>query len=341
MKKISDDIVRWGILGAGDVCEVKSAPAMNLIHNSRLVAVMRRNADKARDYAERHGVPSWYDDAGKLVHDPEVNAIYIATPPDAHSELTRLAAEAGKPVYVEKPMARTHKECLEMIEVCKKAKVPLYTAYYRRMLPNFLKVKELVDADVAGEIRMVEIRMRKPVEPPNVSIGENNWRVDPDIAGGGYFYDLASHQLDFLDYLFGPVTEACGISANQAGLYDAEDIVTGSFRFENGVMGCGSWCFTTGPSLETDLTVVTGSKGEISYPSFGESWVELKTGNADPERFHFSLPTHIQQPLIETIVQDLLGKGSCPSTGITGARTNLVLEKLAHDSGKSDLRTLT
>ena len=105
-KKIAGDSVHWGILGVGDVCEVKSAPAMQLIDDSSLVAVMRRNGEKAADYARRHSVPKWYDDADQLINDPDINAVYIATPPNAHAELTRKVAAAGKPVYVEKPMAR-------------------------------------------------------------------------------------------------------------------------------------------------------------------------------------------------------------------------------------------
>ena len=134
MKKINNDKVRWGIVGVGDVCEFKSAPAMQLIDRSELVAVMRRNGSKAKDYAERHGVAKWYDNADNLINDPEVNAIYIATPPIAHAEYTIMAAHAGKAVYVEKPMARNTEECREMIKVCSNAGVPLYVAYYRRRL---------------------------------------------------------------------------------------------------------------------------------------------------------------------------------------------------------------
>jgi predicted dehydrogenase len=328
-KKIIDNSeVRWGVIGAGDVCKVKSAPAMNKIPNSKLVAVMRRTGEKARQYAEDHNVPNWYDNAGELLNDPEVNAVYIATPPGSHAELTKKAATAGKPVYVEKPMARTYQECLEMIEACENAGVPLFVAYYRRRLPNFLRIKELVDSGIIGDIRMVNIRMYKPVDPNIVAGREDNWRVNPDIAGGGYFYDLASHQLDFLDYLFGPISEASGISSNQAGLYEAEDIVTGNFRFGNGILGTGSWCFTTGKSSNLDTTEIIGSKGEISYPSFGESWVSVNTDGDGSQRYDFEMPRHIQQPLIETVVDELLGKGECPSTGVSAARTNLVLEQM-------------
>lgn len=329
--KINDSEVRWGVIGVGDVCKVKSAPAMNKIQDSKLVAVMRRNGDKAREYAENHHVPNWYDDAEELLRDPEVNAVYIATPPYVHAELTKKAAAAGKPVYVEKPMARTHLECLEMIDACEKAGVPLYVAYYRRALPNFLKIKKMVEDGIIGSVRLVNIQIHKPVNPDSDTNPAENWRVNPGIAGGGYFYDLASHQLDYLDFLFGPVSAVKGFSANQADLYKAEDIVTGTFRFENGVLGTGSWCFTTGTSSDLDSTTIIGSKGEISYPTFDDSYIMVKTDSGKTERIEFKQPQHIQQPLIESIVDDLLGRGECPSTGISGARTNLIMEKMTEN----------
>ena len=184
--------VRWGIIGVGDVCEVKSAPAMNLIEGSKLIAVMRRNAEKAADYALRHNIPKWYDDADSLINDPVVNAIYIATPPDKHEFYTLKAAAAGKPVYVEKPMARTYQECLNMIAACEQANVPLFVAYYRRTLPVFQKVKELLSEGVIGDIRFVEVKVHKPLQPDIVATNDsnNNWRTSPEVGGGGYFYDL-------------------------------------------------------------------------------------------------------------------------------------------------------
>ncbi|MFT4833250.1 MAG: putative dehydrogenase [Marinoscillum sp.] len=327
-KKIIGNQVNWGIIGVGDVCEVKSAPAMNLIPNSKIEAVMRRDALKAADYAKRHDIAKWYDDADKLINDPLVNAIYIATPPNSHLEYTLKAAKAGKPVYVEKPMARTFAECQEMIVACEAAKVPLYVAYYRRTLPNFLKVKELVDTGAIGKVRMVEIRMHKPISPNIITHQENHWRTNKEIAGGGYFYDLASHQLDFLDYLFGPIKNASGIAANQAVNYETEDIVAGSFEFESGVIGTGSWCFTTGDTSDKEITTIIGSKGEISYQSFGSGDVYLNTEQKGEEKFSFVLPKHIQQPLIEEVVKDLLGASISPSTGRSAARTNHVLEQM-------------
>ena len=310
------------------MCEVKSAPAMKLIENSRLVAVMRRNSEKARDYANRHHVPKWYDDAEKLINDPEINAIYIATPPGSHPEYAIKAAQAGKPVYVEKPMARNYDECVTMINACKNASVPLFVAYYRRTLPHFLKVKEIIDQGIIGAVRAVNIVLTKPVEPDIVTLSEGNWRVDPEIAGGGYFYDLASHQLDFLDYALGPIVDAKGYTANQAGRYKAEDIVTAVFRFENGVLGTGSWCFTASDSSDCDITTIVGSKGQVSYASFGKPEVTLEVAGKKKEIFSFELPAHVQQPLIQTVVDDLCGNGKCPSTGESAARTNFTMESI-------------
>ena len=131
--------VRLGIIGCGNVTEVKSGPGFQKAKDSSLVAVMRRTGELAQDYAGRHDVPRWYADAEALIGDPEVDAIYIATPPSSHKEYVILAARAGKPIYVEKPMARTHAECQAMIAICREAGVPLYVAYYRRALPRFLK----------------------------------------------------------------------------------------------------------------------------------------------------------------------------------------------------------
>jgi predicted dehydrogenase len=319
--------IRWGIIGVGDVCEVKSAPALNLIKGSKLVAVMRRDADKAKDYALRHGVPTWYTDADALINDPSVNAIYIATPPATHAFYTLKAANAGKPVYVEKPMARTHDECLTMIKACETAQIHLFTAYYRRLLPNILKVKSLLESGIIGDVRYVHILLNKTIEPDILAkiVTADNWRVQPDIAGGGYFFDLAAHQLDIMDYLFGPIQAAHGFSTNQAGLYAAEDIVVGAFSFANGIVGTGNWCFTTAKVADKEVTTIVGSKGQISFPFFGDNSVTLEIDGKNKEVMSFDMPKHIQQPLIQTIVDELLGKGHCPSTGVSGARTNWVM----------------
>ncbi|GAB4409140.1 MAG: Gfo/Idh/MocA family oxidoreductase [Bacteroidia bacterium] len=320
--------IRWGIIGCGDVCEVKSAPAMQLLPHAQLVAVMRRDTAKARDYAQRHGVPRWYDDADRLIHDPEVDAVYIATPPDSHADYTLRVAAAGKPVYVEKPMARTVDECEAMIAACRTAGVPLFVAYYRRALPHFLKIKALVDAGEIGEVRSVSIRMIKPLQPDLVAQSDTNWRVRPAVAGEGYFYDLASHQLDFLDFLLGPIVSASGVAVNQAGAYEAADQVAGHFLFANDVAGTGLWCFSADVVSQEEETLILGSKGHIRYPTFGKPAFVLQRAGEAAVSYHFDLPKHIQMPLIETIIRELRNEGKSPSNGDTAIRTNRALAAL-------------
>jgi len=328
MKKV--DKVVWGIIGAGDVCEIKSAPAMYSIPNSEVKTVMRRNAVKAADFANRHGIWHWTTNLDEMLNDDEINAIYIATPPNTHAELTLKAAKAGKAVYVEKPMANTYADCLAMVEACQTANVPLFVAYYRRTLPGFLKVKDLIESGKLGEIRFVNIEMYQPCQPDIIAQPKNNWRVLPDISGGGYFHDLASHQLDFLDFLFGPVVESKGISFNQAKLYPADDIVTASMRFENGVIGSGTWCFTTDKISEKDNTRIVGSKGELSFNSFGSPMIiRVESSENGNEEFIFTHKQPIQQPLIQAVVDELRGIGTSSSSGISGARTSKVLESIS------------
>lgn len=321
--------IKWGMIGCGNVTEKKSgAPAINKVPHSRLVAVMARKLEKAADYAQRHSVPKWYDQVDELINDPEVNAVYIATPPDSHLEYTEKALRAGKPVYVEKPMARTFAECEAMNRISRETGVPLFVAYYRRTLPYFIKLKELVDAGAIGAIRCVIIALHW--QPYAEEVGTDaapRWRVFPEISGGGHFHDLASHQFDFLEYLFGPVKQATGIACNQAGLYPADDIVTAQFEFESGVLGTGSWCFTINKAQRIDRAQLIGSNGKISFSFFESSKIVVETPEGTVE-YEVPYPPHVQQPLLTTIVNTLNGEGTCPSTGASGARANWILDEI-------------
>ncbi len=327
--------IRWGIIGCGNVTEVKSGPALQKAIGSELIAVMRRDRELARDYATRHGVKKWFDDAEALIADPEVDAVYIATPPSSHKHYTLLAAAAGKPVYVEKPMARNHAECLDMIAACSTANVPLFVAYYRRMLPRFMKIKALIESGAIGDVRFVSTMLYRPLadidlmqhDPSHASQAVDNWRTDPAEAGGGYFVDLASHMINFLEYAVGPITEVAGFAGNQAKRYTAEDIVSSSFRFSSSVQGVGNWCFAA--FEKADLTEIIGSNGKISYANFDQSPIVLTTKNGS-EKFAINNPMHIQQPLIQTIVDELLGlnQAACPSHGESAAQTSWVMGKM-------------
>ncbi len=317
--------IRWGIIGVGDVCEVKSGPGLQKAAHSALVSVMRRTGHLAEDYAKRHGVPRWTHNADDVIHDPEVDAVYIATPPGSHLEYTLKVAAAGKPVYVEKPMARTYAECQQMIDACKSAGVPLYVAYYRRRLPRFLKVKEMIDSGAIGDVRAVRVTLTQSL-PDNLDPDNLPWRFIPAIAGAGLFLDVGSHMLDWLDYALGPIAAAHGSAANQGGMYPVEDMVSGSWVHESGVQGVGLWSFAAQRSRQDEIAIL-GSKGRITFECYSTQPVVLTT-DSDTQTFAIDNPPHIQQPLIQTIVDALNGSGSCPSTGETAARTTWVMDQM-------------
>ena len=319
---------RWGIIGCGNVTEKKSGPAFSKIPGSSLIAVMRRNAEKARDYANRHQVSKWYADANALIHDPEVNAIYVATPPGSHEVYTVAALQAGKPVYVEKPMSTDTASCTRMLAVAEKTGVKLTIAHYRRALPMFLKIKELISNNTIGSVRSVRLSMLQPDNSKVIADTETNWRVNPAISGAGLFYDLAPHQLDILLFFFGNPIEACGFSANQAGLYEAEDIVTGIMRFPGNIVFNGQWCFTVAEEATEDICEIIGSEGRISFPVFGYE-VRILTKNKN-EVLSFTPPPHIQQPMIEKVVQYFSGTGPNPCSAKDAIESMKVMEQFVY-----------
>ena len=318
---LSMDTVRWGIIGCGNVCEVKNGPGLYKADHSELVAVMRRDAAAAEDYAKRHNVGRWYTDAQKLIDDEEVDAVFVATPPSTHCEFALAVAEAGKPCVVEKPMACTAEDCERMVNAFKAKGIPLFVQYYRRALPRFLKVRELLRDEVIGQLTSVHI-----VHYGGLATGEkaHGWRYDPKIAGAGTFYDLASHGMDVLDLLVAPVRTVSGYSINTGGSYSAEDVTVMSFLFENNVAGTGVWNFNADHGA--DRITFTGSLGEIQCPVFADTNIEIKMTDGTKQSIEAPNPKHAGQPLQETIIAELRGEGKCESTGESGLRTQRVLD---------------
>ena len=321
-------LLKWGFIGCGEVTEKKSGPAFNLVEGSEVVAVMSRNKEKARSYAERHHVKKWYTDAQELIDDPEVNAIYIATPPSSHATFAILSMRAGKPVYVEKPMAASYDDCTRINRVSEQTGVPCYVAYYRRYLPYFKKVKEIIRNKTIGDIMNVQVRFSCP--PRNLDYSATAslpWRLQPDIAGGGYFYDLAPHQLDLLQDLFGVIIEAEGMCANRAGLYSAEDSVSACFRFENGLPGSGSWCFVGHESAQEDRIEVIGDKGMLCFSVFNYDPIQLVTSDGTTS-ISVSNPPYVQLPLIKAVIESLQGFGTCSCTSVSATPVNWVMDRI-------------
>ena len=319
--------IKWGFIGCGEVTEKKSGPAFSEVPGSSAVAVMSRSEEKARHYAERHAIPKWYTDPQELIDDSEVNAIYIATPPSSHATFAIMAMKAGKPVYVEKPLASSYEDCARVNKISVETGVPCFVAYYRRYLPYFQRVKDIVERGVLGKIVNVQVRFAVPAPDLDYQSANLPWRLQPDIAGGGFFYDLAPHQLDLLQHIFGVILEANGICANRGGLYQAEDSVSACFRFESGLPGSGSWCFVAHKSAKEDRIEVIGERGQLSFSVFTYEPIVLQTTDGI-QRIEVPNPPYVQYPLIKNVIEHLQGKGICDCTSVSATPVNWAMDRI-------------
>jgi len=313
--------IQWGMIGCGEVAEVKSGPALQKADGSALFAVMRRDRARADDYARRHSVPRVHARVEDLLADPDVHAVYIATPPSSHCDLALKAAVAGKPCLVEKPMALNHEECVRMIEAFRDFQLPLWVAYYRRALPRFLKVRELLRAGAVGRLTSVHVRVTNRLASGDAA---RAWRFDPATAGAGLFLDLASHCFDIIDFLAGPIRSAAGFALNTGGAYAAEDVTAAAFQIGDRVVGTGVWNFNA--PVSADSLVLTGSDGEISTAILADEDVVVAR-NGQQNTYRFRNPPHVHQPLVQTIVDELRGRGKCESPAETGARASWVMDR--------------
>jgi 1,5-anhydro-D-fructose reductase (1,5-anhydro-D-mannitol-forming) len=327
MKKIKGDKINWGIIGCGKVCEVKSGPAFQKTASSVLKAVMRRDKEKVIDFAHHHGVEKWYTNAFDLIYDPEIDAIYVATPPNTHAMYAIQAMKAQKPVYVEKPMAMNYTECLEMIQTSHSTGTPLFVAYYRRFFPYFLRIKELLDKESIGTILM--INLTSVISPRLIDSDKENppWHLVPSISGGGYFFDLACHQLDILDFLFGPVQEVFGFDANRAAIYKPEDTLAAVLKFQQGPLAACSWTYVGHNSSSIDRIEIFGTQGKLEFSIGADKPIRLVLSNK-AEEFAFEKPVHVEMPMIEHIVSTLLSKNLILSNMESAARTSYVMDKI-------------
>lgn len=320
MKKI-----RWGIIGCGDVTEVKSGPAYKLTEGFELKAVMRRDKEKVKDYATRHRIEKYYTDADKLINDPDIDAVYIATPPDSHLHYGLKVASAGKPCCIEKPLAPKYEDSKAIVEAFEQKDIPLFAAYYRRSLPRFVQVDTWLKNGVIGEIRHISWQLMKP--PSEVDLtGKENWRTEVNVAPGGYFNDLASHGLDLFNFLLGDIKEVSGFSLNQQHLYSAKDAVSATWLHENGSTGTGSWNF--GCDHHLDCVEIFGSKGKIEFSVFEENPIRLLKPDQN-ETLNIDHPVNVQFHHVQNMKRQLFEEGYLhPSTGKTAAHTSWVMDKI-------------
>ena len=323
-----EKIITWGIIGCGDVTEVKSGPAYKLTKGFEVLAVMRRDQEKLIDYAKRHNIPKYYTNADDLINDPEIDAVYIATPPDSHKHYALKVANAGKICCIEKPMTPNYQDSLEVYNSFNEKNLPLFVAYYRRSLPRFTKIKEWLDSNLIGEVRHINWSLSRPASDLDKS-ETYNWRTDAKVAPGGYFDDLASHGLDFFTFLFGEMTEVNGISINQQKNYTAKDAITATWLHHSNVTGTAFWNFDTHAHLD-DVTIY-GTEGEIKFSVFNEKPILLDS-ITKKESLFIEGPKHIQMNHVEDMRDMLIYKTiTHPSLGKSALHTSWIMDKILNN----------
>lgn len=316
--------IRWGMIGCGAVTEVKSGPAYQHTEGFAVKGVTRRDTALAEGYAKRHNVPLVFKTADELITSSEIDAVYIATPPDSHLELALKVAAAGKPCCIEKPLAPTLAQSEAILAAFTVKNIPLFVAYYRRSLPRFNKVKSLIDDGEIGQIRHINWHLSKAASERDKS-GDYNWRTDETIAPGGYFDDLASHGLDLFGYLFGEYQSVKGLATNQQNLYGAFDAISACWQHKSGITGSGSWNF--GGFSRFDIVTVYGEKGEITFSVFDEQAIKVVNIQGKKE-FTIENPIHVQQYHVENMASALLDNTTHPSTGHSATHTSWVMEQI-------------
>lgn len=327
MNKNVRDNIRWGFIGCGAVTESKSGPAYRQTEGFDVVAVMRRDLSLAQDYARRHGIARACDDASALIDADDIDAIYIATPPDSHYEYGLAVARAGKICCIEKPITSSYQQALELCEAFEQAGLPLFVAYYRRSLPRFQQVKSWLDQGRIGKVRHLDWVLRRPPNRFDVS-GEPNWRTDPAVAPGGYFEDIGSHGLDLLCYLLGPVRQVSGMATNQQGRYHAKDALVGIWQHDyqgQAVTASGSWHFGCADYL--DRVEIVGSEGRIEFAVLGEQPLILDNA-AGRQQVCIDNPDPIQRYHVQAMRDCLQGGAVHPSDGRSAAHTTWVMEQI-------------
>jgi predicted dehydrogenase len=318
MKKLN-----WGLIGAGDIARKRIAPALRDLPNCNLVSVSRSRSELAEEFAREFGAPKWFADWGDLIKDPEIDAVYLATPVFLHAEQTIAAAEAGKHVLCEKPMALNVKECDEMLAACSANNVKLGIAYYRRFYPVIARIKEIIESGAIGRVSIVQINAFEYFEPD-----ENNprrWLIEKEKSGGGPLMDFGCHRLEILHYLFGEIKQIRSIISNRIFEREVEDTATVLLEFETGVNAILS---ITHSSFESrDTLDIYGTKGSIPIPVLNKGELKWKIGkNVIVE----SQPPHenLHLPLIDNFTEAVLNGFEPEVSGETGRKIAEITERI-------------
>lgn len=323
-------ILSWGIIGCGDVAEKKGGPALYTAADSELIAVMRRDKAKAEDFAGRHGAKRHYDRVEDLLNDPEINAVYVATPPYVHAEQTIQAAQAGKHVLCEKPMAMNASDGEAMISACAANGVQLMIAYYRRRFPAALKIKELLEEGAIGRPITAGVQIAARYSPPATE--SKKWRTDPKLAGGGLLMDLGSHAIDLLHFWLGDVCDVAAFVDTIAYDVAVENSSSVILRFRNGAQATVRVNHNVG--VGRNVMELDGASGRIELVrGLGCTGVELKTSDGE-QSFDLPRPKITHLGIVENLVAGISNAEPNCVTGEEGLKTAKVLDAAYESSAR-------
>ena len=317
------DIVRWGVIGAGDIVRKRVAAAIRDSEASELVSISRRDPDLAEAAAADVGAKKWFADWREQIVDPDIDAVYVATPVYLHAEQTVAAAEAGKHVLCEKPMALNVAECDAMIAACRANNVKLGTAYYRHFYPVINRAKEII---AAGEIGRVSLAQVNAFEHIDMESGDpRHWFVERDKSGGGPMMDFGCHRLEVLVNLFGDVDKIASMISGSIYEREIEDTAVATLHFASGVTATVSVTHAT--NVPKDTLQIFGTNGCIEIPVLNSERLLVTPGSS--QREECAPPAaNIHQPLIEDFVDGVLHDREPAVDGRAGRYISQLLEKI-------------
>ena len=318
------ELIEWGIVGTGDIVRKRVAPALNDLANCKIAAISRGKPELAEAFAKEFGVERWYADWRDLIDDDKIDAVYIATPVFLHAEQTIAAAEAGKHVLCEKPMAISAADCDRMIAACRANNVRLGVAYYRRFYPVLARVRELL---AFGEIGHAVVAQINAFEfQPHRKEEERGWFVDPAKSGGGPMMDFGCHRIEVLTDLFGEIENQASITTATIFDRDVEDTAALIMEFTGGPLT--NLTVTHGSFEPQDTLSIFGTKGSIHIPILNEGNIEIRTADGARTESH---PPHanIHQPLIAEFA-DAVRSGREPLVGGETGRMVAAIEDVVY-----------
>ncbi len=318
--------IRWGVIGAGNVFEFKSGPALYKTPHSELVAVMRTSEQKAQDVATRHGAKRWYTDAASLVNDPDVNAVYIASPHYLHPEHVALAARAKKIVFSEKPLGVTTAQAQTCVDACKENGVSLTIAYYRRFWAITQAVKKILHEGAIGRV----VQARIGVSDWFAGDNERTWLLSREKSGGDALANVGAHWIDLVRYLLGEPREVVALTSSAASGFETDDTVGVDMRLDNNALV--SLLVTRRTPISTNEFDIFGTEGCIRVSSLVDGKLILYRKGHDPEPMQFARIGVMHSELVAALVPSLLKGEPSPLPGEEAVAVWRVMQAAYHSA---------